>query len=142
MNPRLVHPVIITIEPFDSTATEIDSVIDDLKLPENIEGEITEPDVKAKYKTAITVKGQVSYNKYKEMTGNPAGLELRGEGYLLVNLTDNAKININDRISNIDGDDVAFYVTGKFPAAHYKSKNFWLVEFDYETKGLVNNAQL
>lgn len=142
MKPRLIHPQTIIVSPFDEANTTLDGVIDDLELPENIDLEITEPDIKTKYKTPITIKAQVSYNDYNKLTGSPTGFELKGAGYILINKSDKSLLKINDRIDYIDGDAVEFYIIEGEPRAHYNSKNQYKMYFDYETQGLINNAQI
>ncbi len=141
MKPKLIHPVDVTITPFDSAATTLDPVLDDLEMPENANGEI-EMDVQVKYKTPIEIKAQVKYNKFDEITGAPAGFESKGVGYILVDLETSKLLNKNDKITIIDGEAVEFYIIEEVPRVHYKKSNQKRIHFDYESVSLINNAQL
>lgn len=116
MQPRLIHPVRVTLANPDMSATEI-----------NPRWGETESDIK--YFPPITILAQVKLYAFDRIEAVANGFTLKGDGYLLVYPIIAELIEVNARISEMDGESVEYYVTERMPVAHYETASLWKVFF-------------
>lgn len=124
MQPRLIHPVRVTLANPDISAAEINP-----RWGET-EGEI-------KYFPPITVLAQVKLYALDRIEAAANGFTLKGDGYLLVYPIIAELIEVNARISEMDGKSVEYYVTEWMPVAHYETASLWKVFFKGKDKGTL-----
>lgn len=108
--PRLIHPVPITIQTLDRSATVMD---DDLR-------EAVQTEARA---TSVVCPGQVSWGKDESMSVRPEGVKEDSDGYVLFRFVDlRAKgitIKREDRFTKLGTVDVDIYVVSVQPLGHY-----------------------
>lgn len=107
MKPRLIHPVEVTINRVDRTATVFDQ---DFREP--VGGIRYDP-------VPVTVKAQVKYDRFEALNMVPGGDSPQTSGYLLIEAEPPGELNKGDKITGIAGVPVELYITEKRPAVYY-----------------------
>ena len=111
MRPRLIHPLPVILEQLNRGGTDWDPDFD-----EPVEGEAT-------YDDPVTLSGQVNYSAVSQLvTGGSAWLK-DSIGRLVFLKADleaaGITLGIGDKITSIDGREVAYYILEPRPQGHY-----------------------
>lgn len=122
MKPKLIHWVNVVIAKIDRSTTTYDADFD-------------EPVGNVVYLTAKTIKAQIKYFQMKRVEATAAGFEQRGDGYILIDIDDEDKVDLLAKITKIGDDTLELYVREIAPAAHYEGANFRRVYFESREKG-------
>lgn len=108
--PRLIHPVPISIQQFNLSATIQDE-------------DYREPVQQAARGTTVEAVGQVAWSGDKELEFTRGGVQEKANGYVLFRYRDlNAKsitLKDNDRFISIGGIETDVYIAKLLPIGHY-----------------------
>ena len=114
MIPKLIHPQKIIIQNV---------------LPGTVNNVFQEPENELTYDTPFAIMAQVKFYDYKKMDFSVSGYELKGNGYLLVNINDAKIILPKAKISSIADNSVEYYVSDMTPTAAYAAFHFMKIFF-------------
>jgi hypothetical protein len=121
IKPKLIHPVDVVFQNVDKLAMSYDA-------------DFREPTGSIVYGNSFTIKCQVKIFRQQRLEGNPSGFQYKGDGYVLMYRDDAARVKVNDKIVNIDGNDVEFHIIDKIPIVHYDNSNMTMVYFESKDK--------
>lgn len=112
MYPRLLHPVLVTLEQSSISNTLYDE-------------DAREPMQQSAYSTPVTIQGQVQYGSSREQSFRFGGIREEESGYVLFRKLDldgnSITLKINDRITNIGNIEHDCYITRLEPLGHYSA---------------------
>lgn len=122
--PRLVHPVKVQLQNANLLNANVN------RFSGEVEGML-------EYEPAFEIDAQVKFFSHNETEVQLGGIQLKGDGHIIVYAKDAVDIKQGTKIVSIEQRECEYYVLDVIPTAHYQVSGLRKVIFESKSEGSV-----